>query len=140
MTNHRIHNRLRNLSARKNFGGCCSCYNSTLQSDNSGEYTSHAFQMYLLDNNIKHQTITPYNLQQNGVTERMNRTLLNMVRLMMFFKIIKLMFWGEAMPCASYICNHCPSSIIHNKSPCEKWYNQLHVVKHFRVLVLYVMH
>jgi len=63
----------------------------------------------------------------------MNRTLPNMVRSMMFFKNVKLMFCGEAVLCAPYIRNHCPSSIINNKYPYEMWYKHLLVVQHFRV-------
>lgn len=56
-----------------------------------------------------------------------------MVRSMMFFKNVKLMFWGEAMICLTYIHNCCPSSMINNKSPYEMWYSCLSVVQHFRV-------
>lgn len=91
----------------------------TLRIDNEGEYTSKSFEQYLRDNGIKHQTIIPYNPQQNGVAERMNRTLLNMVRSMMFFKNVKLIFWGEVVLCATYIINRCTSSIINNKSTYE---------------------
>ena len=61
----------------------------TLQTDKNGEYTSQDFEKYLQENGIKHQTIVPYNPQQNGVEEHMNETLLNMVRSMMFFKNVK---------------------------------------------------
>jgi len=61
----------------------------------------------------------------------MNITFLNIVRSMMFFKNVKLIFWGEVVLCVAYI--HCPSSIINNKSPYEMWYNHLPVVQHFRV-------
>ena len=61
----------------------------TIRIDNGGEYTSHAFETYLQENAIKHQTTIPYNPQQNGVAKRMNRTLLNMVRSMIFFKNVK---------------------------------------------------
>ena len=61
------------------------------RTDNDGEYTSQDFEKYLQDDGIKHQTIVPYNPQQNGVEERMNRTLLNMVISMMFFTNVKLM-------------------------------------------------
>ena len=57
----------------------------TLQIDNGGEYTSQDFEKHLEENGIKHQTIVPYNPQQNGVGERMNMTLLSIVRSMMFF-------------------------------------------------------
>ena len=105
----------------------------TLRSDNGGEYTSKDFERYLQDNGIKHQTTVPYSPQQNGVVERMNITLLNMVRSMMFFQNFKLMFWGEAVLCAVCIRNRRPSTAINNKSPYEMWYNRLPAVQHFRV-------
>ena len=61
----------------------------TLRIDKGGEYTSQYFEKYLQEIGIKHQTIVPYNSQQNGVAEHINRTLLNMVRSMMFFKNVK---------------------------------------------------
>ena len=63
----------------------------------------------------------------------MNRTLLNMVRSMMFFKNVKLMFWGEAVLCAVYIKNRSPSATLQNTTPYEMWYGHLPRVKHFRV-------
>ena len=105
----------------------------TIRTDNGGEYTSHAFETYLQENGIKHQTTIPYNPQQNGVAERMNRTFLNMVRSMMFFKNLKLMSWGEAVLYVAYIRNRCPSSVINNRTPYEMWYNRLPPIKHFRI-------
>ena len=61
----------------------------TRRTGNGGEYASQDFEKYLQENGIKHQTTVPYNPHQNGVAERMNRTLLNMVRSMMFFKNVK---------------------------------------------------
>ena len=65
---------------------------ATLCTNNEKEYTSNFFQDYLRQHEIAHQTTVPYNPQQNGVVERMNRTIMNMVRSMMFFKNVKLMF------------------------------------------------
>ena len=61
----------------------------------------------------------PYNPQQNGVAERMNMTILNMVHSMMFFKNVRLMFWADAVLCALYIKNRCPFNEIINKIPYE---------------------
>ncbi|WP_369124376.1 hypothetical protein, partial [Actinobacillus pleuropneumoniae] len=74
---------------------------------------------------MKHQTTVPYNPQQNGVAERMNRTILNMVRSMLFFKNVKTMFWADAVLCAAYIKNRCPSNAIRNKTPYELWYGHV---------------
>ena len=45
----------------------------SLHIDNGKEYTSNKFENYLLQHGIKHQTTVPYNPQQNGVAERMNK-------------------------------------------------------------------
>jgi transposase InsO family protein len=92
-----------------------SCIGS-LRTDNGREYTSNEFENYLLQHGIKHQTIVPYNPQQNGVVERMNKTLLNMVCSMMFFKNVKLMFWVDTILCAIYVKNRCSSHALGNKT------------------------
>ena len=102
----------------------------TLGTDNS---TSQEFEKYLQENGIKHQTNVHYNPQQNGVAECMNMTLLNMVRSMMFFKNVKLMFWGEAVLCVVYIKNMCPFVALQKKTPYEIWHGHLPGVKHFRI-------
>ena len=75
----------------------------------------------------------PYNPQQNGVAERMNRTILNMVRSMTFFKNVKLMFWADAVLCVVYIKNRFPSNVNRNKTTYEMWYGHFPSVKHLRV-------
>jgi len=53
---------------------------------NNGELTSNEFQSYFRDNGIKRHLTNVYTPQQNGVVERMNRTLLGMARSMLTFK------------------------------------------------------
>ena len=105
----------------------------TLHTDNGKEYTSNAFEAYLRQHGIAHQTTIPYNPQQNGVAERMNRTIMNMVRSMMFFKNVKLMFWGDAVKCAAYLRNRSPSNALDKKTPHEMWFGHLPSVRHLRV-------
>jgi transposase InsO family protein len=50
-----------------------------LHSDGGGEYTADNVQKYLRQKGIKHELTTPDTLQHNGVTECMNRTLLDKV-------------------------------------------------------------
>jgi transposase InsO family protein len=47
----------------------------TLRTDNGGEYCSKEFESFLKEKGIVHQLTVPYNPAQNGVSERMNRTL-----------------------------------------------------------------
>ena len=54
-----------------------------LQSDRGGEYLSHEFGTHLRKCGIVSQLTPPGTPQRNGVSERRNRTLLDMVRSMM---------------------------------------------------------
>eukprot|EP01018_Ginkgo_biloba_P016825 Gb_38799 [translate_table: standard] len=54
-----------------------------LRSDNGGEYTSKEFNQYYKDRGIQRQITAPYTPQQNGMAERMNRTLVEKAKTMM---------------------------------------------------------
>ncbi|POM72254.1 Rve domain containing hypothetical protein [Phytophthora palmivora] len=51
-----------------------------LRSDNGGEYTGRQFKAYLNHCGIKHEKTVPYTPRQNGLAERMNRSLVEMAR------------------------------------------------------------
>ena len=55
----------------------------TLRTDHGGEFNSKAFSDFFLQSGIKKQLSAPYSPQQNGVVERRNRIILNMVRSML---------------------------------------------------------
>ena len=52
----------------------------TLRTDNGGEYTSTKFETYLKNEGIRHELTVPKTPEQNGVAERLNRTLVEMSR------------------------------------------------------------
>lgn len=76
-----------------------------LRTDNGGEYVSNAFKAYLEQHGITHQTTIAYTPQQSGVAERMNRTLVDLVRSMLHAKNMDKSFWAEALQTAIYIRN-----------------------------------
>ena len=90
-----------------------------LRSDRGGEYTSNAFTEYCEEQGIKRFLTAPYSPQQDGVAERKNRTILDMVRAMLKSKELPKEFWAEAVQCAVYIQNRCPHSNLGNKTPQE---------------------
>ncbi|KAH9288199.1 hypothetical protein KI387_032316, partial [Taxus chinensis] len=47
-----------------------------LRSDNEGEYCSNEFNDYYSKNGIRRQKTVPGTPQQNGVSERMNKTIM----------------------------------------------------------------
>ena len=63
----------------------------------------------------------PQTPQQNGLAERMNRTILERVRCMLLGAGMPKNFWGEAANTAVYLINRCPSSALKFKTPMEVW-------------------
>ena len=56
-----------------------------LLSDNGGEYVSHDFDGYLKSQGIQHQTTVKECSAQNGLSERLNFTLIDIARSMLHF-------------------------------------------------------
>ena len=54
-----------------------------LRSDNGTEYVNNHFKEFIEKNGILHQKTCPYTPEQNGVAERMNRTIADRVRCML---------------------------------------------------------
>ena len=59
---------------------------------------------------IKRKFKNSYTPQQNGVTERMNKTLLDMVRSMLNFKGVSASYRAKAMHTAFYLRNQSPTA------------------------------
>jgi hypothetical protein len=91
-----------------------------LRSDRGGEYLSHEFSKHLSDCGIVPQLTPPGTPQRNGVSERRNRTLLDMVRSMMSLTELPLSFWGYALETAAFTLNRAPSKSVET-TPYEIW-------------------
>ncbi|GJZ22613.1 retrovirus-related pol polyprotein from transposon TNT 1-94 [Tanacetum coccineum] len=72
----------------------------SMRSDRGGEFLSKEFNKFCEDNGIQRFLTAPYSPQQNGVVERKNRTILNMVRSMLKSKKMPKEFWAEVVDCA----------------------------------------
>ena len=93
-----------------------------LRTDNGGEYLSNQFNTYLQYHGIQHQLTIAYTPQQNGKAERMNRTIMDLVRSCLHSKNLDKKFWAEALQTVTYIRNRVPSNTIENgKTPYELW-------------------
>ena len=87
---------------------------------------------FLMENGIVAQYSTPGKPQQNGVAERRNRTLMDMVRSMMSYSTLPINLWMEALKTAIYILNRVPSKSV-PKTPYELWTGREPSLNHFRV-------
>ena len=56
----------------------------TVRTDNGGEYTSLEFQRFCAEKGIAREFTNPHTPEQNGVSERLNRTIIEAVRSMIF--------------------------------------------------------
>lgn len=105
----------------------------TLRTDNGTEYTSKNFTDYLKLHGIKHQTSIPYTPQQNGLSERMNRTLLEKARCMLINANLQKNLWAEAVRTAAYIINRSPTRALNYKTPEEVWSGCKPDLSHMRI-------
>ncbi|GAU31303.1 hypothetical protein TSUD_315120 [Trifolium subterraneum] len=109
------------------------CLIQALRTDRGGEFTSNAFNEFCNSKDIKRQLTTAYTPQQNGVSERKNRTLLNIVRSMLASKNVPKNFWPEALKWATYVMNRSPTTSVKDLTPEEAWSGVKPSVLHFRV-------
>ncbi|KAE8720675.1 V-type proton ATPase subunit G3 [Hibiscus syriacus] len=77
-----------------------------LRSDNGGEYRNRRFRDFCANNGIKMETTIPMTPQQNGVAERMNRTLNERARSMRIHVGLPKFLWVEAINTAAYMINY----------------------------------
>ncbi|GKC15441.1 retrotransposon protein, putative, ty1-copia subclass, partial [Tanacetum coccineum] len=91
-----------------------------LRSDRGGEYISQEFKDYLKSCGIVQQLTPPYTPQHNGVSERRNHTLLDMVQSMMNLTTLPLSFWDYALESDIRILNMVPTKKV-DKTPYELW-------------------
>ena len=106
----------------------------TLRTDNGGEYLFDEFAAYLISRQIRHQTSTPHCPDQNGVSERVNRTIVEKARAMLFHAGLDKRYWAESMQTAAYLKNRVPTRPLGDETtPYEKWYGRKPQGNTFRV-------
>ena len=104
-----------------------------IRTDRGGEFNSLEFNEFCQQNGIKRQLTTAYTPQQNGVAERKNRTVMNLVRSMLSEKKIPKSLWAEVVNWIIYVLNRCPTNAIKDMTPEEVWIGMKPSVEHFRV-------
>ena len=100
-------------------------------SDNGGEFTSTEFEEYLKKEGIKHELTIPKCPEQNGVAERLNRTLIEMVRSMLADSELPISFLAEALSTATYLRNCSPIPLFQ-----EELHMKLSIVKNQKLNIL----
>ena len=81
---------------------------------------------------IVSQLTPPGTPQWNGVSERRNRTLLNMVRSMMSLADLPISLWGYALETTAYTFNRVPTKVV-QKTLYEIWNEKRHSMSFMKV-------
>ena len=91
----------------------------SLKIDNGGEYHSQEFKEFCVEKGIRMIRTIPGSPEQNGIAERMNRTLNERARSMRLRAGLPKTFWAEAINTAAYLINRGPSVPLGFKIPEE---------------------
>ncbi|GKC59951.1 retrotransposon protein, putative, ty1-copia subclass [Tanacetum coccineum] len=92
-----------------------------LRTDNGLEFCNWEFEQLCIENGIARYLTVFGTPQQNGVAERMNKTLMDKVRCLLIRSGLPKTFWAEATCMAVYLINRSPSRAIEKKTPMEMW-------------------
>lgn len=88
-----------------------------MKTGNGLEYCNNKFDQFCKQSRVKRHRTCTYTPQQNGVAERMNRTIMDKVRCMLAETGLRLEFWAEATSTAVYLINRTPGSSIEFELP-----------------------
>lgn len=92
-----------------------------LRSDNGTEYTDGKFQKFCAEHGIQRHFTVRKTPQQNGVVERMNRSIAEKARCLRLNAGLAKQFWAEAVNMAVYLINRSPRSSLEGKVAEEVW-------------------
>lgn len=106
-------------------------------SDNGREFDNEEVRSILRANGITQRLTAPYTPEQNGISERDNRTIVEMARTLKYSNpevIYPEGIWAELVNTAVYILNRTGKSSIDGVSPYELWLGKKPRTKHLRII------
>jgi hypothetical protein len=95
-----------------------------LRTDNGTEYRDGDFLKFCEEHGIKRHFTVRKTPQQNGVAERLNRTITETARCLRLNAELPKFFWAEAVDMACYIINRSPRVALDGKVAEEVWTGQ----------------
>ena len=104
-----------------------------LRTDGGGEYKK-AFGKYLKEQGIVHEKTVPYSPDQNGVSERVNRTIMDRARAILAETGLPKILWMEIAAAVVYLKNRSPTRSLKGKTPYEAWFGRKPDLSHLKIL------
>lgn len=115
------------------------CKLKMLRSNNGKEYINSRFEEYFAENGIMHQTTVGYCPLLNDVSERANKTLIEMAWCLLEYSGLSQSLWAKAINTATYIRNRCPTKVLYEVTTFEKWYARKPAIGHLRISGCYAV-
>ncbi|GJZ46817.1 ribonuclease H-like domain-containing protein [Tanacetum coccineum] len=100
------------------------CEIKSFQCDHGGEFDNRRLHTLFAQNGIQFRFSCPQTSQQNGKSERMVRTINNLIRTLLFQANLPPTFWVEALNMATHLLNILPSTAIANDIPYTRLYGK----------------
>ncbi|GJT29408.1 retrovirus-related pol polyprotein from transposon TNT 1-94 [Tanacetum coccineum] len=98
---------------------------SIQKTDNGTEFVNQTLREYYKKVCISHETYIDRSLQQNGVVERRNHTLIEVAHTMLIYAKAPLILWAEVVATACYTQNRSIIRLCHGKTPYELLHDKL---------------
>lgn len=102
------------------------------RTDNGLEYCNKELQGFFDKLGIKHERSCVETPQMNGIAERANRTLMDLVRSMLTSAKIPMSFWAEATSAAAYVRNRMIHANLKDGVPEGIWNGKIPSVRHLK--------
>ena len=93
---------------------------------------SQIFEKFLIQNGIQRELTIAYSPEQNGVSERFNRTIVETIRTLLCSAKLPKKFWGEMAHTAVYLKNRWPTRPNGDFTPYEMWTGHKPSVGHLK--------
>lgn len=107
---------------------------SQFRCDNGSEYLNHILEPFFREKGIVFELTIPGTPQLNGVAERLNRTLLEKARCLLFGSCLSKKFWIDAILTATYLLNRSPTRAIPEAAvPYELWHGKKPDLSNLRI-------
>lgn len=106
----------------------------SLRSDRGGEYMSDLFKSFCQQHGITRQLTVAKTPHQNGVAERKNRTLLDILRSMAITSQAPAPLWEEYLNTANYVNNRCSTRALNLATPFECITSRKPDLSHLRII------